>query len=152
MNFGNYTVEALSKILIDAINGENFELASQIRDVVNSRGGADTFMDLETQTAIIIKNMDFDKIHDVMDYLEWGYGFNQKIPSVDNLIDKAKSLLNNVWYMEEGHETVSMETGGFRCERYIYDGLKMLKLSFVLSSWDIDYQSVKLTYDQYTNG
>ena len=71
MDYSKYTVQTLNKVLLKAVTNEEFELAAEIRDVINSRGGADNFMDLDTQIKIILNGIDFDKIQSVMDFLDW---------------------------------------------------------------------------------
>lgn len=150
MDYSKYTVETLNKMLLTAVTNEEFELAAEIRDVINSRGGVDTFMDLETQIKIILESVDFDKIHSVMDFLDWKiFG---KVPSIQTLKTNATKMLVDVWNLEEGHEICSMGSGGMYVQRFIYDGMKMLKFSFTISSWSIDYDDVTLTYDEYMNG
>jgi hypothetical protein len=149
MDYSKYTVKTLTDILTKAIVDENFELAIEIRDVINSRGGIDNFMDFETQMQIIFEHMDFDKVYNVMDFLNWGYKSNKNAPTIDELKKMAKNLLTSIWNMEEGHERVATECGGFRAERYVYDGLKILKLSFILTSWELDYEVVTMSYDKY---
>jgi hypothetical protein len=149
MDYSKYTVETLNKMLLTAVTNEEFELAAEIRDVINSRGGVDSFMDLETQIKIILEGVDFDKIHSVMDFLDWKIFGN--VPSVNGLKASAKKLLTDAWNIEEGHEICSMETGGMRVDRFIYDGMKMLRFKFILTGWEIDYDTVTLTYDEYMN-
>ena len=101
MDYRKYTVQTLNKVLLKAVTNEEFELAAEIRDVINSRGGTDNFMDLDTQIKIILNGIDFDKIQSVMDFLDWKiFG---KIPSVDSLKVSAKKLLTDAWNIEEGH-------------------------------------------------
>jgi hypothetical protein len=38
-----------------------------------------------------------------------------------------------------------------RVDRFIYDGMKMLRFKFILTGWEIDYDTVTLTYDEYMN-
>lgn len=147
MDYSKYTVETLNKVLLKAVTNEEFEVAAEIRDVINSRGGADNFMNLDTQIKIILNGIDFDKIQSVMDFLDWK--ILGRIPSVDGLKASAKKLLTDAWNIEEGHEICSLETGGMRAERFIYDGMKMLRFKFILTSWDIEYDDVTLTYDEY---
>jgi hypothetical protein len=147
MDYSKYTVETLNKVLLKAVTNEQFEVAAEIRDVINSRGGVDNFMNLDTQIKIILNSIDFDKIQSVMDFLNWK--ILGRIPSIDGLKASAKKLLTDVWNVEEGHEICSLETGGMRAERFIYDGMKMLRFKFILTSWDIEYDDVTLTYDEY---
>lgn len=147
MDYSKYTVETLNKLLLEAVNTENFEIASEIRDVINDRGGIDNFMTLDVQVKIILDNVNFERIYSVMEFLDWKIA--GKIPSTATTRKYATKLLVDVWNMEEGYERCSLESGGLRAERFIYDGLKMLKLSFILTSWDIDYEAVSLTYEEY---
>jgi|688.fasta_scaffold1525049_1 hypothetical protein len=147
MDYSKYTVETLNKLLLEAVSAENFETAAEIRDVINERGGNDNFMTLDVQVKIILDNINFEKIYSVMEFLDWKIA--GKIPSTAVTRRHATKLLVDVWNTEEGYERCSLETGGLRAERLIYDGLKMLKLSFILTSWDIDYDAVTLTYEEY---
>ena len=147
MDYSKYTVETLNKVLLKAVTNEEFEVAAEIRDVINSRGGADNFMNLDTQIKIILNGIDFDKIQSVMDFLDWK--ILGRIPSIDGLKASAKKLLTDAWNIEEGHEVCSLETGGMRVDRFIYDGMKMLRFKFIITSWEIDYDAVTLTYDEY---
>jgi hypothetical protein len=104
-------------------------------------------MTLDVQVKIILDNINFEKIYSVMEFLDWKIA--GKIPSTAVTRRHATKLLEDVWNTEEGNERCSLETGGLRAERLIYDGLKMLKLSFILTSWDIDYDAVTLTYEEY---
>lgn len=147
MDYSKYTVETLNKLLLETVSAENFETAAEIRDVINERGGNDNFMTLDVQVKIILDNINFEKIYSVMEFLDWKIG--GKIPSTAVTRRHATKLLVDVWNTEEGYERCLLETGGLRAERLIYDGLKMLKLSFILTSWDIDYEAVTLTYEEY---
>jgi hypothetical protein len=147
MDYSKYTVETLNKLLLEAVNVENFETAAEIRDVINERDGIDNFMALDIQVKIILDNINFERIHSVMEFLDWKIA--GKIPSTAIIRKHATKLLVDVWNTEEGYERCLLESGGLRAERFIYDGLKMLKLSFILTSWDIDYEAVTLTYEEY---
>ena len=147
MDYSKYTVETLNKLLLETVSAENFETAAEIRDVINERGGNDNFMSLDVQVKLILDNFNFEKIYSVMEFLDWKIA--GKIPSTAVTRRHATKLLVDVWNTEEGYERCLLETGGLRAERLIYDGLKMLKLSFILTSWDIDYEAVTLTYEEY---
>jgi hypothetical protein len=147
MDFEKYTVETLNKMLLKAVSVEDFELAAQLRDVINHRGGHDNFMSFDTQTKIILDEMNFDKIRLVMEALDWRiFG---SILSVETLKKNGFKLLKDVWELPEGYEICAIESGGLRAERSIYDGMKMLKLMFIVSSYAIDYDIVTMTYDEF---
>lgn len=78
----------------------------------------------------ILKNFDFEKVHDVMTHLNWTwYDTDGKAPSIDQLKELAKRLLNEV---SEKEEFYTLHTGGFKATRY-ENGT--LQLEFVLTDW-----------------
>lgn len=81
--------------------------------------------DKQEQVNAIIDEFDFQKVHKVMQCLEWEW-FDTGIPSVEDLKRKARELLENV---EPKHITA---TGGFRASM---DSENCLELSFVVEEW-----------------
>ena len=79
----------------------------------------------------ILENFDFDKVEDVMKYLGWKWyttvNSDSKVPSKDELRDKAKELLT---IAVKEHATVS--SGGFSAE---YNEDDELSLQFVLTEY-----------------
>lgn len=80
----------------------------------------------------VIDNFDFEKVHKVMELLEWKWAFcggsDYGIPSTQDLIDLAERILGEAW-----DEKTRIATGGFVAE---YDdsgdGKPWLELSFVV--------------------
>jgi len=150
MDLTKYTNDSLTKLLHKSITDENYELASMITKELEGRFGNDTFMSKDTQIDIILNEFRFERIHDVMVFLDWKWARSPfGVPVIEDLIDEARDLLNKAWDYREGVEHVSYETGGFRAERWIYDGVKILTLSFVLDSFMIDYDTAKMTKDEF---
>ena len=97
-----------------------------------------------------IDMINFGKIHDVMVTLNWHWASSAfGVPTVEDIIEEAKNLLDKAWGYREGLEHVSYETGGLRAERWIYDGVKLLTLSFVVDSFMIDYDTAKMGKDEF---
>lgn len=81
----------------------------------------------------ILKNFDFDRVHDVMEHLNWGWkDTDGKVPSIDQLKELAKKLLNEV---SEKDEFYNISTGGFRAFKYENGSLE---LEFVLTDWMVE--------------
>lgn len=150
MDLTKYTTDGLNNLLHKAIVEENYELANDIKKELENRVGEIVWMNKETQMDIIIDAVDFEKIHDVMSFLGWRWSSSAyNVPKVEDIIEQARALLNDVWDYHEGIEHVSYETGGLKAERWIYDGVKLLSLSFIIDSFMIDADIVKITKDEY---
>jgi len=81
----------------------------------------------------ILKNFDFEKVHDVMTHLNWTwYDTDGKVPSIDQLKELAKKLL---YHAAEKEGFYSSATGGFKATKY-ENGT--LELEFILASWMIE--------------
>ena len=90
----------------------------------------------------ILENFDFDKVHKVMEALDWkwvGGGTQDGVPSVYRLIKKAEELLKDCVNEIEHRNTntLVLSTGGFKatCVKYD-DGEIVLELEFVLSNFN----------------
>ena len=78
----------------------------------------------------IMDNFDFDKVHNVMVELDWGWGDsdgNLSIPEIWELKKSARRLLKES--MEEG---LCVATGGFQVDK---DG-DYISLKFIVEEWD----------------
>ena len=81
----------------------------------------------------ILKNFNFEQVHDVMEHLNWSWrDTDGKAPSIDQLKDLAKRLLNSV---SEKDEFYNISTGGFRALKY---GNGSLELEFVVTDWMVE--------------
>lgn len=58
----------------------------------------------------IMENFDFDKVHSVMDYLDWKwFGTKNGIPTIDEIEDEAKRML-----IDAAFEETTISCGGFK--------------------------------------
>lgn len=78
----------------------------------------------------IMTEFDFEKVHKVMEFLDWKWTDNG-VPSIYMLKMTAKQLLSEV-ALSPNNDTWT-ETGGFRVEKRF----NKLSLSFVLTDWGI---------------
>lgn len=90
----------------------------------------------------VLENFDFDKVHKVMEVLDWkwvGGDTQDGVPSVYRLIKKAEGLLKDCVNEIEHRNTNTfvLSTGGFKatCVKYD-DGEIVLELEFVLSDFN----------------
>lgn len=104
----------------------------------------------EEQIKIIMREVDFEKIHEVMTFLDWKWfragGHNQfNVPTIDEIKASSLYLLNEIWELPIDPESQinTLGSGGIMAERLNYDGLKMLSLRFELTGWSFDYDDVQ---------
>jgi len=94
----------------------------------------------------IIDNFDFDRVYNVMDYLNWQWATCGGVPTIEELKEKAISLLRDAselrlgGYKDEHHELpIICSTGGFEAKAWCDEDKTQivgLELKFVLTSWD----------------
>ena len=96
----------------------------------------------QTQETIddIMDNFDYEKVHEVMDFLEWKWALDDGccVPSINDLRRRSRQLMKEVVSNLERNEEYNVSTGGFtvRGWRAPDDGKIFLELSFVLTNWD----------------
>lgn len=86
---------------------------------------------------LVIEKFDFYKVHKAMDATNWKWAgkIGEEVPSIRNIIDTAKDLLEKVMeHYEETGETTSWATGGFTA--YISD--EEIGLSFCFEESSIE--------------
>lgn len=96
---------------------------------------------LEKMRGNIIENFDFKRVYTVMKALDWRWACvcdNTRVPMVDEIMESAKRLLDEVIesHLKDG-ENQHISTGGFEasltvCEE---DGIPDLSLKFVVEDW-----------------
>lgn len=88
----------------------------------------------------IIKEFDFEKVHECMAALKWIWATSKtdnKVPSIGHLVLSALNHLNDVKNIDfDGEEYVISSSGGFLAEKYLIDTQVIYKLSFVLTEVD----------------
>ena len=96
----------------------------------------------QTQETIddIMDNFEFDKVHEVMEFLEWKWALDDGycVPSINDLRRRSRQLIKDVVSNLERNEECNVSTGGFtvRGWKSSDDGKIFLELSFVLTNWD----------------
>lgn len=86
----------------------------------------------------ILDEFDFDKVHKVMEFLEWtvykeGMATSPpEVPTKGELRKQARYLMNTCI----GHEECSTGTAGFHVRKTTYDGVPYYELQFVVTSWN----------------
>jgi hypothetical protein len=86
----------------------------------------------EEQIEEIIENMDWEKIHRTMTYLNWQWR-DDGVPSIGKLVNEASRLLREVDQPANGGYA-RQGTGGLYATNTGYT----LNLEFVLNSWQSD--------------
>ena len=85
----------------------------------------------------IIKDFDFEKVHECMTVLKWIWATaktDNKVPSIGHLVLGALELLNGIKNTDfDGEEIVVRSTGGFTAEKYLIGKETTYKLYFVLT-------------------
>ena len=102
-------------------------------------------MSRDRQIKIILEEVDFVKIYQVMEFTKWTWfstGSKQS-PTVDEIKSTSIRLLKDIWECEEGMPIVSLGTGGLVATREIYDGKRSLELRFVITSWGFDNDDIQ---------
>ena len=93
MDLTKYTNDSLTKLLHKSITDENYELASMITKELEGRFGNDTFMSKDTQIDIILNEFRFERIHDVMVFLDWKWARSPfGVPVIEDLMLSLKLL------------------------------------------------------------
>jgi hypothetical protein len=87
--------------------------------------------------ADILDEFDFDKVHKVMEFLDWTWFKDDmqspaEVPTKGDLRKQARRLMNNCIK----HEECSTGTGGFYVRKSTYDGVPYYELQFVVTSWN----------------
>ena len=85
----------------------------------------------------VLDNFDFEKVHKVMEFLEWKWAGYDEI-SIGDLRQYARKLIKNCLSgMIKGNENqFSIECAGFVVQSYQYDDDVRFSLRFSLASWD----------------
>jgi len=87
-------------------------------------------IDMENNIEKIINEFDFEKVHDVMTYLNWTWGDN--IPTTEEMKIQALGLLNDVKPINKNRYSSSY-TGGFKAT---YVGNNKFNLTFIVENYD----------------
>ena len=91
----------------------------------------------------IINNFDFQKVHDVMNYLNWTW-YPKGIPTVDDIRfsarERIESVIKNCLLDANPNEEYFVSSGGLKATaiKDDYGQITFLQLEFVIVSWDLN--------------
>lgn len=83
----------------------------------------------EAMIAEVMENFDFEKVHKVMEYLDWKWSIGHDenvVPSVYRLMKQAEKMLDDVSRNDDGMR-IELSTGGLRA---VFDENEDLELRF----------------------
>jgi hypothetical protein len=91
----------------------------------------------------VLKHFDFKKCHKVMKQLNWGWGFDEQIPTVDRLKERGRDrIISAIEGMKESKKHHHLESyfsssGGLKATVYKnkYGLITNIILEFVLTDW-----------------
>lgn len=92
----------------------------------------------------ILDNFDFYKCWNVMTMLQWGWGFNSEVPTIEILRNAAIDRLKNAMSLAKaGNSHMSsywVSSGGLKATAWKnkYNHIEGIRLEFVLTDWDAD--------------
>ena len=92
----------------------------------------------------ILDNFDFEKCHQTMKFLNWKWGFENMVPTVNMLRTSAVERLRDAMdYAKKAKcpkSTYFSSSGGFKGNAWInrYGQIEGIRLEFVLTDWDSD--------------
>jgi hypothetical protein len=91
----------------------------------------------------IINNFDFQKVHDVMNHLDWAW-YPYGTPTVDELRfaarERIESVIKNCLLDAKPDQEYISSSGGLKATaiKDDYGQITFLELEFVLTSWDLN--------------
>jgi len=93
-----------------------------------------------------IAHIDFDKIHSVMQHLDWKWftGDDVSVPSMSKLVLFAQKQLNTAvqGFLQNDCNEYFASSGGFKASVHGFaDGFCRVTLEFVVSDWDSEIES-----------
>lgn len=86
----------------------------------------------------VLDKFDFEKVHHVMEFLEWTWGGDEDshIPDIPELRKTARKLLKDASEIKKGRRCTS--TGGFYAEAEYYRKQIYLRLYFAVEEQETD--------------
>jgi hypothetical protein len=107
-------------------------------------------MSYDEQVYWILEDFNFEKVMNVHNYLGL---VSSKIMDIAELKSRAQELLSRVAAYEEieAYQHYSTSCYGLVAEKFIFDGVGTLKLSYQIADWYMDYECVVLSDFPYSN-
>ena len=88
----------------------------------------------------IIKNFEFERVCNTMEFLNWTWHYNKKSPTTEELIAYAKDMMKDVIKRSNKQQkNIKNYCGGFECFAQFNKAkgcCDFVELRFVLTSWD----------------
>lgn len=143
-------IENLEKSL-DAIQKTLHGLLNDSKNKCNGDDDGNKMSLVEKSTKDIIENLEFEKIHSVMEKLNWKwYTCSNRVPEVSDLKNQVRDMIRDcfveidkIYYDGKGERNYHIETGGFSVTIYqtINEGFgedpkTNVHVKFVLSDWE----------------
>ena len=131
----------MKKLILKWLLGDDYEIVPKQKVVQKSR-------DHHSLIQGIMQEFDFERVHSVMDYLEWKWQIpsssldDLEVPSLSRIKVAVYDLLARTCdrILEEKIESYLIGSGGFEARAWYEDGkITNLQLSFVLAEWDEDH-------------
>jgi hypothetical protein len=82
------------------------------------------------QIEALLSRLNFEKIHQYMVAVNWGYGFENQVPSIDTLRETAREVLQQVATCDRPNSMCS--TGGFLACKWTWDESMEYEINFVI--------------------
>jgi hypothetical protein len=96
-------------------------------------------MDKNKAIENILENLDFDKIHKVMTFLDWKWFESEEVPTIGKIVTNVqKHLSRTIDEALEAREDKTIKTGGFAYYATLDDKkeLDYVQVIFELTSWE----------------
>lgn len=125
-----------TKLTIEVESQEVLDKLRKIKGITVTSVQNPVPMNIQEIIDEIIDNFDFDRVHDVMEYMDWGWQ-GEGVPSIEKLKESAIELLEHAYngYFEQGNgEQYSIQTGGLEAYYMYDDNEDCFELKFVLTS------------------
>lgn len=84
-------------------------------------------MEDEAQIAFIIERFDFEKVHAIMNLLDWKWGQSQSVPTIQELRQASSDLMTKLLVYDT---PVKISSGGFVAEKYFTEEGSFIGLYF----------------------
>ena len=93
----------------------------------------------------MIDSFDFEKVHRVMEHVDWKYfkpDGTVSLPDIKDLKRTARSCLRNAYHysLKYGDDATVFGTGGFEAKYFPANdlGSAAFRLRFILSEWEVE--------------
>jgi len=96
-----------------------------------------SYKDFKNLQRNIYRKFDFNKVQKVMQFLDWSWGFESKVPSIDTIKIEVDELFDDLYFTYNNTKDKEhyIKTGGFEVS-YTNYGEFNLNLKFVLENWN----------------